>query len=214
MSPRSRLIRELYIAASSSIQESLRYVTPLGLVASTNTFFLAAVQVQKILICRQPSQHCLLSLYETFTTSLATCLPRVFPSFLCFSSLFLPPSPQARATGAEELFTRQAALSSLNSTLTYSIQLLTDRFSLSNNQATPCNTTQVQYCGGTWVGITNHLDYIQGMGFDSIWISPIVANVEQTTAYGQAYHGFVVDRSLVWYISDVKIATGLRILRV
>ncbi|KIK01831.1 glycoside hydrolase family 13 protein [Laccaria amethystina LaAM-08-1] len=69
-------------------------------------------------------------------------------------------------------------------------QLLTDRFSLSNDSATPCNTTQVQYCGGTWNGITNHLDYIQGLGFDSIWISPVVANVEQTTAYGQAYHGY------------------------
>ncbi|KAK6435470.1 hypothetical protein LTR95_008339 [Oleoguttula sp. CCFEE 5521] len=28
------------------------------------------------------------------------------------------------------------------------------------------------------------------MGFDAIWISPIVKNIEDTTAYGDAYHGY------------------------
>jgi hypothetical protein len=28
------------------------------------------------------------------------------------------------------------------------------------------------YCGGTFSGILQKLDYIQGMGFDAIWISP------------------------------------------
>ncbi|KAG6846222.1 hypothetical protein H0H93_015310 [Arthromyces matolae] len=28
------------------------------------------------------------------------------------------------------------------------------------------------------------------MGFDAIWISPVVENVEETTAYGEAYHGY------------------------
>lgn len=31
-----------------------------------------------------------------------------------------------------------------------------------------------RYCGGTWKGLEGKLDYIQGMGFDAIWISPIV----------------------------------------
>jgi alpha-amylase len=40
------------------------------------------------------------------------------------------------------------------------------------------------YCGGSFYGIVDKLDYIQGMGFDAIWISPVVAN----TACG--YHGY------------------------
>ena len=33
-------------------------------------------------------------------------------------------------------------------------------------------------------GIVNHLDYIQGMGFDAVWISPVVANTPR------GYHGY------------------------
>ncbi|CAJ1357538.1 unnamed protein product [Effrenium voratum] len=36
------------------------------------------------------------------------------------------------------------------------------------------NNTGGGYCGGTLNGIANHLDYIQGMGFDCIWITPVV----------------------------------------
>ncbi|KAF5348030.1 hypothetical protein D9758_010052 [Tetrapyrgos nigripes] len=39
-------------------------------------------------------------------------------------------------------------------------------------------------------GIINKLDYIQNMGFDAIWISPIVENVNQTNGQGEAYHGY------------------------
>jgi alpha-amylase len=35
----------------------------------------------------------------------------------------------------------------------------------------------------------NHLDYIQGMGFDAIWISPVSANLEGATSQGEAFHG-------------------------
>ncbi|TFK38764.1 glycoside hydrolase family 13 protein [Crucibulum laeve] len=69
-------------------------------------------------------------------------------------------------------------------------QVVTDRFARDDNQTPACNTTDRKYCGGTWKGITNRLDYIQNMGFDSVWISPIVGNVEGTTAYGEAYHGY------------------------
>ncbi|KAG5652836.1 alpha-amylase [Sphagnurus paluster] len=68
-------------------------------------------------------------------------------------------------------------------------QLLTDRFASSSKTSKPCDTSTRKYCGGTWKGITEHLDYIQGMGFDAVWISPVVENVEQETAYGEAYHG-------------------------
>jgi alpha-amylase len=43
---------------------------------------------------------------------------------------------------------------------------------------------------GTWQGLINHLDYIQGMGFTAIWISPIVKNVEGVTTDGDSYHGY------------------------
>ena len=40
------------------------------------------------------------------------------------------------------------------------------------------------YCGGGYQGLINHLDYIEGMGFDAIWISPFVDN------YDGDYHGY------------------------
>lgn len=30
------------------------------------------------------------------------------------------------------------------------------------------------YCGGTFKGLQSKLDYIHGMGFDAIWITPVV----------------------------------------
>lgn len=50
-------------------------------------------------------------------------------------------------------------------------QVLTDRFALTNGSSTDCWIRG--YCGGTYKGIQNKLDYIQGMGFDAIWISPM-----------------------------------------
>ncbi|KAJ3010973.1 hypothetical protein NUW54_g2318 [Trametes sanguinea] len=69
-------------------------------------------------------------------------------------------------------------------------QLVTDRFATSDGSSPACDTSQRQYCGGTWQGIVKKLDYIQNMGFDAIWISPIVANLEGNTSYGEAYHGY------------------------
>jgi alpha-amylase len=62
-------------------------------------------------------------------------------------------------------------------------QLLTDRFSKDTQGGDKC-TDLSNYCGGTWKGIENNLDYIKGMGFDAIWISPIVDNI------GNNYHGY------------------------
>lgn len=95
---------------------------------------------------------------------------------------------------------------------------MTDRFALqdvSDGTAynVPCNTSALQYCGGTWRGIIDHLDYIQGMGFDAIWISPPFANVEGETPMGEAYHGCVRPP----FISSISMPTdhclviGLRI---
>lgn len=70
-------------------------------------------------------------------------------------------------------------------------QVITDRFARPDGSVTsPCDSGSGLYCGGTWQGIINKLDYIQGMGFDAIWISPITKNLEGKTAYGEAYHGY------------------------
>lgn len=70
-------------------------------------------------------------------------------------------------------------------------QLLTDRFARTDNSTTaPCNATARVYCGGSYQGIVNQLDYIQGMGFTAIWISPVTYNLPQSTGDGEAYHGY------------------------
>eukprot|EP01133_Synstelium_polycarpum_P013398 gene13398-15777_t len=62
-------------------------------------------------------------------------------------------------------------------------QLITDRFALSDNAETPCQNIST-YCGGSFIGLAQHLDYIQGMGFDAIWISPVITNTPQCHKLG------------------------------
>ncbi|KAJ5689839.1 hypothetical protein N7462_004231 [Penicillium macrosclerotiorum] len=69
--------------------------------------------------------------------------------------------------------------------------LLTDRFGRTDNSTTAsCDVSDRIYCGGSWQGIINHLDYIQGMGFTAIWITPVTEQLPQDTGYGEAYHGY------------------------
>jgi Glycosidases len=67
-------------------------------------------------------------------------------------------------------------------------QVVVDRFARSSDFNAPCNITN--YCGGNWAGLVDKLDYIQGMGFTAVQISPINKNLNQTTIYGQAFHGY------------------------
>ncbi|KAF2858248.1 glycoside hydrolase family 13 protein [Piedraia hortae CBS 480.64] len=68
-------------------------------------------------------------------------------------------------------------------------QVLTDRFALNSGSTTAtCNLQN--YCGGSWQGLISKLDYIQDMGFTAVWISPVVSNLDELTAYGEAYHGY------------------------
>lgn len=69
-------------------------------------------------------------------------------------------------------------------------QLVTDRFATPDGSSPPCDTSNRTFCGGTWQGVINKLDYITNMGFDAIWISPITENVQGVTAYGEAFHGY------------------------
>ena len=60
-------------------------------------------------------------------------------------------------------------------------QILTDRFARTSDTGN-CNYSR--YCGGNYRGIINKLSYIKEMGFDAIWISPIIENLEDS------YHGY------------------------
>eukprot|EP00122_Pirum_gemmata_P005334 Pgem_evm1s4855 len=61
-------------------------------------------------------------------------------------------------------------------------QVLTDRFAKEGDQ-NQCNNLG-NYCGGTYKGLISKLDYIQGMGFDALWISPVIENTDG------GYHGY------------------------
>ncbi|RDA88845.1 hypothetical protein CP532_5468 [Ophiocordyceps camponoti-leonardi (nom. inval.)] len=62
---------------------------------------------------------------------------------------------------------------------------LTDRFSKNNSESetSPCYDLG-NYCGGTFRGLESKLDYIKELGFDAIWISPVIKN------HDGGYHGY------------------------
>ncbi|CAG1982077.1 unnamed protein product [Fusarium graminearum] len=62
---------------------------------------------------------------------------------------------------------------------------LTDRVARSDSDSggNACSNLG-NYCGGTFKGLEAKLDYIKGMGFDAIWITPVVENTDG------GYHGY------------------------
>ncbi|KAK4231914.1 glycoside hydrolase [Podospora fimiseda] len=75
-------------------------------------------------------------------------------------------------------------------------QVMIDRFARTDGSSAECEMHL--FCGGTWKGLMNKLDYIQDMGFTAIQISPIVKNIEEHTAVGDAYHGY-------WSLDNYKL---------
>lgn len=67
---------------------------------------------------------------------------------------------------------------------------MTDRFARPAGSPgdKPCDP--YRYCGGSWAGVIDKLDYIQDLGFTAIQISPVVENIPDNTVYGEAYHGY------------------------
>jgi alpha-amylase len=81
-------------------------------------------------------------------------------------------------------------------------QVLTDRFAKGGSESSVASATGglptdnlegvgdagcsnlSDYCGGNYAGLIDQLDYIQGMGFDAVWISPVIANTKG------GYHGY------------------------
>ncbi|HMJ51887.1 MAG TPA: alpha-amylase family glycosyl hydrolase [Polyangiaceae bacterium] len=70
-------------------------------------------------------------------------------------------------------------------------QVLVDRFANGdvNNDFHVQEGPPARYQGGDWKGLEDHLDYIRELGVTTLWISPVVRNVE-TDADVDAYHGY------------------------
>lgn len=49
-----------------------------------------------------------------------------------------------------------------------------------------------QFCGGKLRGVTNHLDYIQGLGCSAIWLSPVFENNGAAATASGNYHGYSI----------------------
>jgi glycosidase len=72
-------------------------------------------------------------------------------------------------------------------------QLITDRFA-NGESDNDFNVTRdpaslARHHGGDWQGIIDQVDYLDQLGVTTIWISPVVLNVEED-AGGAGYHGY------------------------
>lgn len=77
-------------------------------------------------------------------------------------------------------------------------QIITDRFWRTDGSTAQCTDLR-KYCGGSFKGLENQLDYIKNLGFDAIWISPIPENM------GNDYHGYA---ALNWNNVNPNFGTG------
>lgn len=70
-------------------------------------------------------------------------------------------------------------------------QLMVDRFDNgdSGNDFRVDLSAEGKYHGGDYLGVENRLDYLQELGVTTLWISPVVKNVD-TDAGFDAYHGY------------------------
>lgn len=70
-------------------------------------------------------------------------------------------------------------------------QVLVDRFANAEyvNDINVRGDDPSRYHGGDWKGIEDHLDYFTALGVTTLWISPVVKNIE-TDAGFDSYHGY------------------------
>lgn len=70
-------------------------------------------------------------------------------------------------------------------------QLIVDRFHNGdvNNDFNVDPRSLSRYQGGDWQGIIDKLDYLQELGVTTLWISPVVKNVEEDAGFA-SYHGY------------------------
>lgn len=70
-------------------------------------------------------------------------------------------------------------------------QVLIDRFEDGDdgNNYLVDRENMARYHGGDWLGLESRLDYLQQLGVNTLWISPVVRNIE-TDADVDGYHGY------------------------
>jgi alpha-amylase len=94
-------------------------------------------------------------------------------------------------------------------------QLLVDRFEdgdTSNNLRVD-RTALGRYQGGDWQGVINRMGYLKQLGVTTLWISPIVRNVD-TDAGFDAYHGYWASDLTLLNPHFGDLATLRRLVRV
>mmetsp|Transcript_29881 Transcript_29881/g.77381 ORF Transcript_29881/g.77381 Transcript_29881/m.77381 type:complete len:101 (-) Transcript_29881:90-392(-) len=69
---------------------------------------------------------------------------------------------------------------------------MVDRFAHPDEAAAECKDDE--WCGGTLAALIKRLDYIANMGFDCIWVTPVVEQMTGTNCIGSwcgtGYHGY------------------------
>jgi glycosidase len=70
-------------------------------------------------------------------------------------------------------------------------QIMVDRFADGdlNNDYDVVPNSLGRYQGGDWQGVIDHLDYLNTLGVTTLWISPIVKNIESDAGF-DGYHGY------------------------
>jgi len=70
-------------------------------------------------------------------------------------------------------------------------QVLIDRFADGDagNNFRVDTTSMAHWHGGDWKGLEDHLDYVEALGVTTLWISPVIKNVD-TDAGFDGYHGY------------------------
>ncbi len=70
-------------------------------------------------------------------------------------------------------------------------QIVVDRFEDGdpNNNFNVDYRKEAAYHGGDWQGVIDRLDYIEDLGVTTLWISPVVKNVENDAGFA-SYHGY------------------------
>ena len=70
-------------------------------------------------------------------------------------------------------------------------QIMIDRFENGdpNNDFNVEPSVPGKYHGGDWQGVIDKLDYLQSLGVTTLWISPVVKNVEEDAGFA-SYHGY------------------------
>jgi hypothetical protein len=62
--------------------------------------------------------------------------------------------------------------------------VLTDRIARSSSDSGGALCGDLgNYCGGTFKGLESKLDYIKNLGFDAIWITPVVASKLKSSTF-------------------------------